>query len=231
MLKHVPNTLTIIRFLLIPFIVIAILQQNYLLAFIILTISGITDILDGTIARKFNLISDVGKLLDPLADKVTQVAVLATLTFSGIIPIWILVIVFAKEAIMIAGASFLYGKELVVSSKWWGKLATVLFYAAIVISLLQQQFNDFISHGITNGDIFAKIFNFADKPLYFLAILTTVFSLVMYFNAFYKHGYLKLNNENTKEANLDIRTKNTEKKKKQHSDKENKSEKKKDIKE
>lgn len=213
MLKHVPNILTIIRFLLIPFIVLAILQQNYLLAFIFLTISGITDILDGTIARKYDLISDVGKLLDPLADKVTQVAVLATLTFSGIIPIWILVIVFAKEAIMIAGASFLYGKELVVSSKWWGKLATVLFYAAIVISLSQQQFTEFITQGIANEDFFAKLFNFADKPFYFLALLTTVFSLIMYFNAFYRHGYLKVNNENTKEANLDIRTKNKDKKK------------------
>ena len=58
MLKHVPNILTIIRFLLIPFIVVATLQQNYILAFILLTVSAITDILDGTIARKFDCISN-----------------------------------------------------------------------------------------------------------------------------------------------------------------------------
>ena len=122
MLKHVPNILTIIRFLLIPFIVVAILQQNYILAFILLTVSAITDILDGTIARKFDCISNFGKLVDPLADKATQIAVLAALTIGSIIPIWILVVVFVKEAIMIAGASFLYGKDVVVYSRWYGFL-------------------------------------------------------------------------------------------------------------
>lgn len=207
MLKHIPNLLTIIRFLLIPIIVLAILQQNYVLAFIILTLSGITDILDGMIARKFNLITNLGKLLDPLADKATQITVLATLSFNGIIPFWIIAIVFVKEAIMIAGASFLYGKELVVSSKWWGKLATVLFYIAIVISLIQQQFAEILSQTAAQGNIFAELFLVADTPFYAFAILTTIFSLFMYFNAFYRHGYLKVNNENTKEADLNIRTK------------------------
>ncbi len=208
MLKHIPNILTIIRFLLIPFIVIAILQQHYLIAFILLTLSGITDILDGTIARKFDCISNFGKLVDPLADKATQVAVLAALTIGCIIPIWILVVVFIKEAIMIAGASFLYGKELVVSSKWWGKLATVLFYIAIVISLLQQQFAEVL---VANENPFTKVFLVADTPFYVLALITTVFSLLMYFNAFYRHGYLKVNNENVKGANLDLRTKKKDK--------------------
>ena len=57
MLKHIPNTLTIIRFLLIPFIVLNIFMSNYIIAFIFFTISGLTDIADGFIARKFNLIS------------------------------------------------------------------------------------------------------------------------------------------------------------------------------
>ena len=61
---------------------------------------------------------------------------LAALCIENIIPLWILFIVFLKEIIMIAGASFLYGKELVVSSRWYGKLSTVLFYAAIVASLI-----------------------------------------------------------------------------------------------
>ena len=212
MLKHVPNILTIVRFLLIRFIVVAILQQNYILAFILLTVSAITDILDGTIARKFDCISNFGKLVDPLADKATQIAVLAALTIGSIIPIWILVVVFVKEAIMIAGASFLYGKELIVSSKWWGKLATVLFYIAIVISLCQQQFASFLT---ASENVFAKIFLVADTPFYVLALITTVFSLLMYFNAFYRHGYLKVNTENVKGANLDLRTKKKDKQKKE----------------
>lgn len=136
MFKYVPNILTMFRFVLIPFIFISIIQSNYIAAFVLLTISGITDILDGFIARKFNFITNFGKLIDPLSDKATQLSVLAALCIENIIPLWILFVVFLKEIIMIAGASFLYGKELVVSSKWYGKLATVLFYIAIVSSLL-----------------------------------------------------------------------------------------------
>ena len=80
---------------------------------------------------------------------------------------------------MIAGASFLYGKELVVSSKWYGKLATVLFYIAIVCSLIINQFN----------------INFKfDQYLYYLALISTIFSLLMYIKAFYMQGYLKKEN-------------------------------------
>ena len=97
MFKNIPNALTIVRFILIPFIVYYILTGQYIAGFVILTISGLTDILDGFIARKFNFITNFGKLIDPLADKTTQIAVLASLTFKGIIPLWILLIVFLKE--------------------------------------------------------------------------------------------------------------------------------------
>ena len=131
MLKYVPNALTVLRFLLIPIIVIACVQGQYILAIAVLSISGLTDILDGTIARKYNYITDFGKLMDPLADKATQISLLTTLFIKGAIPIWILAIVVLKEFCMVSGASFLYEKELVVSSKWYGKLATVLFYVTI----------------------------------------------------------------------------------------------------
>ena len=141
MFKHIPNILTILRFLLIPVILYFIFKGNYILGFVFFTISGITDVLDGCIARKFNLISNFGKLMDPLADKLTQIFVLASLTATDIIPIWILIIVILKELIMVIGASFLYGKDVVVYSKWYGKLATVLFYLAIIISLITKQLN------------------------------------------------------------------------------------------
>ncbi len=186
MLKNVPNILTIIRFILIPFIVYFILVGEYISAFITLTISGITDILDGFIARRFNFITNFGKLVDPLADKSTQVAVLASLTFKGMIPLWILLIIFIKEIVMVSGASFLYGKKLVVSSKWYGKLATVLFYIAIVSSLFIEYWNKSISPE-------SPLFGF-DIYIYYLAIIITIFSLLMYFKKFYKEGYLKKEN-------------------------------------
>ena len=179
MLKYIPNLLTISRFFLIPVIVLYLLQGNYILAFIFLTISGLTDVLDGIIARKFNYISNFGKLIDPLADKATQIAVLIVLAIRSIIPFWILIVVVLKEFAMISGASFLYGKEFVVSSRWYGKLATVLFYVAIVASLLLRQF--------------ALNYQF-DIYIYYLALIATIFSLVMYFKAFYAQGYLKKEN-------------------------------------
>lgn len=191
MLKHIPNLLTILRFLLIPIIILFAVQNNYIMAIIFLTVSGITDIADGFIARKFNLITDFGKLIDPLADKATQIAMLAVLVFKSIIPFWILVIVLIKEFLMVSGASFLYGKELVVSSKWYGKLATVLFYSAIVISLLLKQFEPMILAKQTVGDSSRPLLLYIDLPIYCLAIIATLFSLIMYIKAFAIQGYLK----------------------------------------
>ena len=182
MFKHVPNALTILRFLFIPFIVLNIFMEEYILAFIFFTISGLTDIADGFIARKFNYISTFGKLMDPLADKLTQISALASLCITDIVPIWIIVIVLFKEFFMISGASFLYGKDVVVYSKWYGKLATVLFYLAIVASLLVKQF------GLTG------IYNSIDFGLYCLALIATIFSLIMYFREFYIKGYFKKEN-------------------------------------
>lgn len=183
--KHIPNALTILRFILIPFIIVYIVQDKYIEAFIFLTISGLTDILDGTIARKFNFITNFGKLIDPLADKATQISILVTLSLKDIIPMWILIIVFIKEFAMISGASFLYGKELVVSSKWFGKLSTVLFYLAIVASFTIKYWNT-----VSQSFILPQF----DIYIYYLALAATVFSLVMYYITFYKQGYLKKEN-------------------------------------
>ena len=199
MLKHVPNALTIIRFLLIPVIVISIFNGDYIIAFIFFTISGITDIADGFIARKFNLISNFGKLMDPLADKLTQIATIASLTLKDIIPIWILAIVLLKELIMIAGASFLYGKDVVVYSKWYGKLATVLFYVAIVFSLLINQFE------------LPSIWSNLDLWLFYLALFATVFSLLMYIKDVYKKGFIDKEDLN-KEVTIDKKERKKRKK-------------------
>ena len=194
MLKHIPNALTIILLLLIPFILTYIFTGNYILAFVFFTISGLTDIADGFIARKFNLISNFGKLMDPLADKLTQIATLTSLVIVNIIPIWILLIVLLKEFIMIVGASFLYGKDVVVYSRWYGKLATVLFYIAIVESLLAKQFE-------LNG-----IWNNIDFFLYCLALVTTVFALIMYVKDLYQKGFIDKQDLN-KEVTVDKKEK------------------------
>lgn len=166
--ENIPNMLTIIRFILIPLIFISVISHHFLVGLIIFTISAITDVLDGYIARKYNYITDIGKLIDPLADKLTQIFLLLALTILGILDWWILAIVFIKECVMVISASVLYSKkDVVVYSKWYGKLATTLFYLAIVCSLIINQFNVNIPFRI-------------DLYLYYLAILATIFSLIMY---------------------------------------------------
>lgn len=173
-MKHIPNILTVIRLIFIPLILVSLIYDNYLLAIILFTISSLTDVLDGKIARKYNVVSDFGKLMDPLADKLTQLSVLITLALKNIIPFWIVIVLIAKESIMIAGASFLYGKNLVVSSKWYGKLATVLIYIAVVSSCIIKILS------LPNFDIY----------IYTLAIIFAIFSLINYIVYFYGNGYL-----------------------------------------
>lgn len=179
MKKHIPNLLSLFRFILIPIILNSIINQDYWIALIFFTLSAITDVADGFIARKFNLISNIGKLLDPLADKITQISIIATLVSVKIIQPWILVILIVKELILIVGATFLYRKNIVVYSKWYGKLATVLLYLAIIVSLILSEFN-------VTSNIFLSI----DFALYCIAITCTVFALLMYIKALYSKGFI-----------------------------------------
>lgn len=178
-IKYVPNTLTVIRFIFIPFVVLAITKDQYLTAIILYALSSITDVVDGYIARKFNVVSDFGKLMDPLADKMNQLAVLLTITIKGIIPTWIVVILLIKELLMISGASFLYGKKLVVSSKWYGKLTTVLLFLGVISSFLIKLYN------------WPKF----DIYIYIPALIFAIFSLISYYRYFYKQGYLLSKND------------------------------------
>ena len=116
MAKHIPNILTLIRFILIVPIVIFISLENFVLALVFLILSGATDILDGAIARKFGFITDFGKLMDPFADKATQVAILVTLAIKGIIPFWILAVVVTKEFAMISRSIFPLWKRISMES-------------------------------------------------------------------------------------------------------------------
>lgn len=164
--KLIPNYLTILRLIIVPIIFSLILFEHYLLAFIFFVIANLTDILDGRIARKYNLITDWGKLMDPLADKITQIATISALIIKGIIPFWILVVLATKELIMITVAFVLYKKQIVtVHSKWYGKAATILFFIAIVFSLLSEIFVELAQITIY---------------LYYIAIAMTLFAACMY---------------------------------------------------
>ena len=134
----IPNLLSVFRLVLLPLIVwLYSVEHNYMAAIAVLVLSGLTDIADGFIARKFNMISDLGKILDPIADKVTQGILLICLGIEHKI-IFLLVGVFAlKEFLMLfLGYIIMKRKDSVNGAKWYGKLNTVIIYSTIVLMLL-----------------------------------------------------------------------------------------------
>ena len=136
---NVPNILTIVRFFLIPvYIFVFYSRQDYQTAFAVVLVAGLTDILDGYIARKYNLITKVGQMLDPLADKLMMITVILTLTAEGIIPIVAAIIIFSRDIFMILSATFFHfnGKQN-VQANGFGKLTTVLFYIALLMLFFQ----------------------------------------------------------------------------------------------
>ena len=140
---NIPNILTIMRFLLIPFFAYFLHMQKYLISFFIFLLGGLTDILDGYIARKFDLITSWGKLADPLADKLMQITALTFLTIQGKIPLFVLIIVIIKETLMGIGGVLLYKqKNYVVSANWYGKLASLIFYFAIIMILFKAPYSN-----------------------------------------------------------------------------------------
>lgn len=134
---NIPNALTILRIVFVPIYLYLFYTtgEGYLIyAGTIFAAAGITDILDGYIARKYDQTTDLGAILDPFADKLMTFAVLISFTTAKLIPYWILLIMGLKEIIMIMGGLILYlfkGNQVLPSDKF-GKMATVSFYMAIL---------------------------------------------------------------------------------------------------
>lgn len=134
----IPNILSYVRILMIPLYIYLYLNANsvrdYYTAAGILVLSGITDALDGFIARKTGQITDLGKALDPLADKLTQIAVVGAMSIknSYILPLLILFVL--KEFYLLLNNLILMKKNILMDgAMWFGKLATLIFYLAMFI--------------------------------------------------------------------------------------------------
>ncbi len=134
----IPNLLSVIRLLLIPVIIwLYYFKQNNWGAIAVLIISGITDIVDGFIARRFNMVSDLGKIIDPIADKLTQFSILLCLAFTYPKILTVGIIFAIKEfAMIIFGYMIIKRRDSVNSANWHGKLNTVVIYSTIVLLIL-----------------------------------------------------------------------------------------------
>ncbi|MTI61121.1 MAG: CDP-alcohol phosphatidyltransferase family protein [Firmicutes bacterium] len=136
-----PNLLSLLRILLIPVYLYYFLAGNYITAAIIFSFSALTDFLDGYFARKYQLTSDLGRILDPTADKLSIISILIALIISDIIPHYIPVILLIRELFIFisSGITYLLGYDM-INPSLLGKISIFLLYLAIALRLLNIKF-------------------------------------------------------------------------------------------
>ena len=174
----VPNILSIVRILLIPvFIVLYLIGRQgesiyLLISVLVVALSGFTDILDGIIARKCNMVSDLGKVLDPVADKLTQAAVAICLAIDNPIVIPMFVVFAIKESAMMIGALTLYKStdRRPISAKWYGKMSTVILYSVMMLIIINT--------------VYSFIPGLLITTLVVIATLSIIFSVINYYLLF-----------------------------------------------
>lgn len=137
-MKHIPNILTSIRILMAGVFAYFFIEDNYTACSVSFGISMLTDVLDGALARANNWVSDLGKILDPVADKVTLLVISACFYRAGWIPQFMLIAVIIKEAMMLIGGLIMLRCNAVAYSDVFGKAATTLFSTSIVMALIKE---------------------------------------------------------------------------------------------
>ena len=186
--KSIPNILTIVRIILAVFAILFVCIEKfwktaafsymfndyktvvyvpitYILAGVFFVIASITDLLDGYLARKYNWISNFGKLWDPIADKILINGVLIGLAVNGSVPVFIPIIMICRDIIVDASRMYASTKGKVVAANIWGKLKTVFQMIAIILILF--------SFGIVYNNL---VFHYLVQNL--LLLVATVFSVV-----------------------------------------------------
>lgn len=168
---NLPNKLTVLRVILIPFFVGFMLMGEslyYCLALAVFAIASLTDLLDGKIARKYNLVTNFGKFMDPLADKLLVSAALVCLVESGSLPSWMVIIIISREFIISGFRLIAADNGVVIAASYWGKFKTVFQMAMIIMLIL-------ILAGVQN-----LIFGYTAIAVTWIALILTVVSLVDY---------------------------------------------------
>ncbi len=176
-MKHIftiPNIISFIRILLVPFFAVLYFYDDiplhYFWSIFIVVLSGISDIIDGFIARKFNLTSDLGKILDPIADKLTQVVVILCLMINHRILIPMFIVLFLKELFTLFAAVYVLSNGIKpISARWWGKLSTIVIFLTMFYTVI------------------IDILDITTIPLHFLmaaSIVCMIISVLGYFKLF-----------------------------------------------
>ena len=175
----IPNLICLVRILLITPFVVFFLDGEYVTAAVVIIISGLSDCFDGFIARKFNQESELGKILDPLADKLTLLAVGVCLVVIEPYFLPIVLILVSKDVLMLIGSTKVVKKGIIVpKSKWYGKLGTVMFYVTVtfivIMEMLANAENPIINMSRQTGMMISMI-------MLILTAAMMIFALIKYY--------------------------------------------------
>lgn len=167
---NLPNRLTVLRVIMIPFFVVFLLTDlggvySSYIALAIFIAASLTDLLDGKIARKYNLVTNFGKFMDPLADKLLVCAALICLIETGKLASWVVIIIISREFIISGFRLIAADNGIVIAASYWGKFKTT-FQMLMVIMLIA----DF------GGSVFAVI----ETVLVYISVALTIISLIDY---------------------------------------------------
>jgi cardiolipin synthase len=137
---NVPNFLTVLRIVLVPVIVILLMEGQHMKALVCFVVAGVTDGLDGLIARRFNQMTVVGAYLDPLADKILVISMFATLAVIGIVPGWLAVLVISRDCIILGGLLLLtlMSVSLQIRPSFVSKVNTALQLITLFVALVMN---------------------------------------------------------------------------------------------
>ncbi len=135
MKKHIPNIITFSRILIIPVFIYFMLEEKNFIAGILFAAAAFSDLLDGFLARRWDAVSNFGKLADPIADKAMSISSLLILCILGRLHYAFIIVLAIKESAMVIGSAILYFKKIVVYAVWFGKAATLVLNCSIAAIL------------------------------------------------------------------------------------------------
>ena len=169
-MMNLPNKLTILRVLLIPFFVFFLLvpvagDASRYIALVIFIVASLTDLADGKIARKYNLVTNFGKFMDPLADKLLVCSALICFVEMDLLPAWIVIIIISREFIISGFRLVASDNGVVIAASYWGKFKTTSQMIMIVLLIAQ---------------IPGSFFDFLEQIFICIALILTVVSLIDY---------------------------------------------------
>ena len=167
---NLPNKLTILRVCMIPFFVIFMLTEfagdaGKYIALIIFIVASLTDWLDGYLARRDNLVTNFGKFMDPLADKLLVSAAMICLIETGSLPAWIVIVIISREFIISGYRLVASDNGVVIAASYWGKFKTMAQMIMVILLI---------------ADINLPVFTFLETAFIYLAVILTLVSLVDY---------------------------------------------------